>query len=535
LVNDPHLLLGAPGYWYLVHIAAPGLALAGASAPGVPGVLLGHNARIAWGFTTTGGDAMDLFIERVDPDDPGRYMTGSGSEPFQLRTETIHVKGAPDEQFVIRSTRNGRVISDLNPAARAAAPTGHVLALAATRFGVVDRTPEALFALQTARDWNGFVTALHDWQAPMQNIVYADVDGNIGFIAPALLPLRGAGDGALPLPGWIDANRWRGTVPFEDLPQVLNPPSGRIANSNNRIVPDEFPVLITRDWEAPYRALRAIELIEARPTHDVASMEAMLADPVSLFARAVLPAALRVAPATELGRSALALLRDWDGTMRRDLPQPLIFNAWMRLYARNLLADATGDAEFGREASTLLRAAFDGRSAFCAGADACRERAAAALDETMSELAGLYGSDPRAWRWGTAHYAPLGNPVFERIPLLRDIVGFRVATDGDYYTLNRGATRGGVGPLAYTHVLGAGYRAIYDMADLDRSLFIATPGQSGHPLSPHWGDLAPLWANGRHFTIAGTHDELARTGEVLRLLPAPRRAPPRESSGTEGR
>jgi penicillin amidase len=530
LVNDPHLSLTAPGQWYLVHIVAPGLTLAGASAPGVPGVLLGHNGRIAWGFTTTGGDAMDLFVERLDPADPERYMTESGSEPFRVRLETIRVKGEADVRFPVRTTRNGRVISDINQAARASAPEGHVLAVAFTRFNTVDRTPEALFALQAARDWNSFVAALRDWQAPMQNIVYADVDGNIGFIAPALLPLRGAGDGSVPLPGWIAANRWRGTVPFDELPRVFNPPSGRLANSNNRIVPDEYPVMITRDWDAPYRGQRAVELLDARPTHDVASMEAILADPVSRFARDLLPLMLRVTPTTELGRSALALLRGWDGAMRRDLPQPLIFTAWTRLYARNLLADAIGDAEFGREASTLLRAAFEGRSSFCPDAAACRTRAAAALDEAMSEVATRYGGDPRAWRWGVAHYAPFGNAVFERIPVLRDVFGFRVATDGDYYTVNRGATRGGTGELAYTHVLGAGYRAIYDMANLDRSVFIATPGQSGNPLSPHWGDLAGLWANGRHFTIAGTREELARTGEVLQLMPGGR--PLREGLGT---
>ncbi len=330
LVNDPHLGLNAPGQWYLARLSAPGLDLVGATAAGVPAVLLGHNGRIAWGFTTTNGDTSDLFVERIDPSDPGRYLTETGSEPFVIRRETIRVRGQDDVTMTVRATRNGVVLSDFNGAAQAAAPTGHVVALASTRFGRVDTTPRALFAMQNARNWDEFQAALRDWQAPMQNIVYADVEGNIGFVAPALLPLRGRGDGSVMLPGWIEANRWRGTVPFEALPRVFNPQSGRLANANNRPVPPDFPVQITTDPDSPYRAQRIVELLDARPAHDRASMEAMLADPVSRFAREILPLATGRTPASPRAAAALALLRDWGGAMRRALPQPLIFTAWMR-------------------------------------------------------------------------------------------------------------------------------------------------------------------------------------------------------------
>ncbi len=524
LVNDPHLGLEAPGTWYLARIVAPGINLVGATAPGVPAVLLGHNGRIAWGFTTTNGDANDLFIERVDPADPTRYLTESGSEPFRTRRETIRVRGGDDVTITVRFTRNGLVLSDVLPDARAAAPAGHVLVVASTRFGRVDTTPAALFALQAARDWNEFQAALRDWQAPMQNVVYADVDGNIGFIVPGLLPLRGAGDGSVPLPGWIEANRWRGTVPFEALPRLYNPPSGRIANANNRVAPPDFPVQITADPDSPYRVQRILELLDARPTHGVADMERMLADPVSRFAREILALVRERRPASPRAAEALALLQVWDGAMRRELPQPLIFNAWMRALAADLLRGALGEGvgTLGREFPAMLRAAVAGRSAVC-GADAVRCAAAvdSALERALGDLTARYGESMGRWRWGAAHVARFPNRLIERVPGLRELFGFRIATDGDFFTLNRGGARDD-GEYPFAHVHGAGYRAIYDMADLDRSLFVATPGQSGHPLSAHWGDLAPGWANGRHFTIAGTRDELAARGAVLRLEPARR-------------
>jgi penicillin amidase len=524
LVNDPHLGLNAPGTWYLARIVLPDRTYVGATAPGTPGLILGHNGRIAWGFTTTMGDATDLFIEEVDPSDPTRYRTGESWEPFTVRREVIRVRGEPDQVLTLRATRNGLVISDLIRGFAEQA-NQRVLALARAQLAGPDRTADAMFKLNQARNWEEFLAAIALWQAPVQNVVYADGAGNIGFAVVGAIPRRRAGDGWLPLPGWIDANRWNGLVPAEAMPRRLNPPSGRIANANNRVTTPDSAVFIARDWDAPYRNRRIIELLDARARHDRSTMEAILTDPLSVFAREMLPALRRIPAEDQRARQALGLLLAWDGTVRRDRLEPLIFHAWMRELAIGLLTGVLGDEgrEMLRELPALLRAAVEGRSAWCGGAvTACHAVAAAALTRALDDLGRRFGPDMTQWRWGDAHVARFANPLYQRVPVLRDWFGFRVPTDGDYYTVNRGATPIGSGGNPFEHVHGAGYRAVYDLADLNRSVFIVTPGQSGHPLSSHWGDLAQDWAEGRHFPLIGTRDALATGGRVLRLVPGGR-------------
>ncbi|MBM3539481.1 MAG: penicillin acylase family protein [Alphaproteobacteria bacterium] len=522
LANDPHLGLAAPGQWYLTRLVTPTLSLAGATAPGVPAVILGHNGRIAWGITTTNADQFDLFIERVAPDDPSRYLTPEGSRPFATRSETIKVRGQDDVVVTVRTTRHGPVLSDALRGLTDAVPPGHALALSSPAHYRPDRTAEAMFRLNRARHWDDFLEALGSWHAPMQNIVYADSDGHIGFVAPALLPHRKAGDGRLPRPGWSGEFDWDGFVPFEALPRAFDPPAGRLVNANNRIVNDDFPVFITRDWDTPYRAERIGQMLDAVARHDIASAEAMLADPVSLYARAVLARLDRLSPADERSRQAVARLRDWDGAMTRGRPEPLILHAWMRELQLALLADWPAEqlGVRGSERPEILLAALDGRSAFCRDRpDGCPPVVAGTLASALEKLTSRYGSDMAAWRWSRAHRAPFRHALFERLPVIRSWLTFDVPTDGDVYTVNRGAWRASRENEPFAHVHGAGYRAIYDLADLARSRFIVAPGQSGHPLSRHWGDLVTQWADGRHFTIAGERDSLAAQGQILRLEP----------------
>lgn len=522
LTNDPHLGLNAPGQWYLAHIETPSLRLVGATAPGAPAVVLGHNGRIAWGFTTTTADTWDLFIERLDPTDTNRYLTPNGSLPFETRTETIKVKGQPDTVVTFRATRHGPVLSDLSASARAATPPEHVLALATPSLQIVDRTPMALFALNRATDWNSFVAALADWHGPMQNIVYADSDGHIGFYSPALLPQRRGGDGWLPQPGWTGEHDWDGFVPFENLPHALDPPSGMLINANNRIVPEEFPVFISRDWDAPYRAQRIAELLASQETHDRESMAVMLRDDVSLLARELLPRLRTARAARPETQRALALLQAWDGRMDRLRPEALIFHAWMHELTRALLAVAPAhDGEIGiAEYPVLLRNAVAGTSPFCGnGKPACGDMVATALDRAVDALAKTYGNDIDQWRWGDAHYAPFRHPIFSRTPVLRDLLGMKVPTDGDFFTVNRGASRPDGGDNPFEHVHGATLRAIYDLGDLANAQFIITPGQSGNPLSRHWNDMTKEWANGGHFAIETNRDRLRADGDILILEP----------------
>ena len=237
LANDPHLGLSAPGPLYLAHLSAPGFDLVGATLPGLPNIVLGHNGRIAWSLTTTGADTQDLFVERPDPADAARYLTPDGPLPFEARREVIAVRGAADVEITVRESRHGPIVSDVIDDAG----NGEPLALRWTALDADDTSPQGLLKLDTAQDWDAFLDATRDIHAPQQNVVYADVDGNIGFYAPARVPIRKAGDGSVPVPGWTGDHDWTGYIPFDELPHSLNPSRSVIVTANNRIVPDGYP------------------------------------------------------------------------------------------------------------------------------------------------------------------------------------------------------------------------------------------------------------------------------------------------------
>jgi penicillin amidase len=258
LANDPHLDFAAPLVWYLTHLEAPNTNLTGATTPGAPVVVLGHNNRIAWGFTTTNADVEVVFVEQVDPIDPGRYGTPQGRAAFDIREEPIMVKGGAPEMLTVRETRHGPVISNIVTNVPPALADS-ALALQASFPNDDDQSVEAVWRLGLAQDWSGWQNALRLFTAPAQNMVFADCDGNIGFMVPGRIPIRKAGDGRVPVPGSSGDYDWSGFIPFEGLPRAFNPPAGHIATANNKIVPDDYPYFITMDWDAPYR----IERIEA--------------------------------------------------------------------------------------------------------------------------------------------------------------------------------------------------------------------------------------------------------------------------------
>ena len=340
LANDPHLRFRTPGIWYLARIETPELSLTGATVPGVPFMLLGHNQKIAWGITSAESDVQDLFIEKLEPSDPTWYRTPEGARPFITQTETIRVRGQGDVTLRIRRTRHGPVLSDMSPELKALAPAGNVIALATPALREDDRGSEALYKLNHARNWPQFQDALRDWHSPHVNFTYADTEGNIGFFAPARLPLRRAGDGRLPAPGSSGSHDWVGTIPYDDLPKAFNPRRGWIANANNP--PSRASQTAGRPRTPGYRARRIASMITAKPRHDIASMTNMQRDNLSLAARDLLPLLLRTRPKTERAARAHALLRGWDGTMARSIPQPLIFTAWLKALNRRLFADELG-------------------------------------------------------------------------------------------------------------------------------------------------------------------------------------------------
>jgi penicillin amidase len=511
LANDPHLPLKAPGLWYLVRIETPELTLAGATAPGVPFLVAGHNGRIAWGFTTTHADTQDLFVEQLSKDEPGHYDTPHGPRPFVLREEVIEVRGHAPETLTVRATRHGPVLSDLRPRLASALPEGQVLALAWPALREDDRTAEALHRLNRARDWPGFLAAMEHFDSPVQNVAYADTSGTIGFIAAGRVPRRSAGDGRSPVPGWSGDYDWQGFVPFAELPMTKNPPEGRIVNANNRVVDEAYPHLIAVDWPGSHRARRIEELLAARDETTLDDSLTLQQDAVSLAARGLLPVLLQAPPGPGRAAEARALLARWDHRMAPDRAEPLIFYAWLAALNEAVFADELGAAfpSFARIQADLLLEVLVERPEWCddiatEDRETCGERIALALTMALDDLEERYGSDIHEWRWGDAHATRFPHPILRHVPLAERFFGFAVEAGGGSYTVNRGGVPlSGPSEHRFTNVHGPGFRAVYDLADLDQSHFMIATGQSGNPLSQHYGSLVPRWRDGDYLKLDG--------------------------------
>lgn len=526
LANDPHLQLGAPGVWYLIRLEAPGFRRVGASAPGVPGVVLGHNGSVAWGMTTTGADVFDLVVERLEPGEAGRYATPSGPTSFALARHSIAVKGeSAPETIEIRRSRHGPVLADLlgpRPG-QEAAPEGHVLVLRSALDLGPNTTAAALLRMTAARDVASILEAAREWRAPVQNLFAADRGGRIALAAIGAVPIRRGGDGSLPVPGWDDRHAWTGAIPSEALPRAVDPPGGFLMNANNRLVGDRTGVFLTGDWDAPYRGLRLQAGLADATDQDIASAAAWQADAVSSFAQEFLAATAGWEPRDPEARAAIGALRAWPGDMRRDRFEPLVFNAWMRALRRDALRHLLGDEAqaqlaAAREAPALMLAIASDTFWLCARYE-CRAAMERTLTEALAALRTRFGNRMDIWRWGDAHRANFENPLWKSAPLLGRWFGFDIRTDGDNYTVNR-ATPRGTTLDAFPVVHGAGLRAVYDLADLDASRFMIAPGQSGYPLSRHWRDLAAPWADGALLRLDGERSALARSGRVLEFVPA---------------
>ncbi|MGH6969018.1 MAG: penicillin acylase family protein, partial [Stellaceae bacterium] len=500
LANDTHLGLASPGVWYLARIEVGGDVLAGVTAPGTPFIVIGHNRRIAWGFTTTGSDVEDLFVEQTDPHDPARYLAPGGALPFVTRSETIRVRGGAPVMLTVRTTRHGPVISDL---ADWNAGDGKVLALATTWLADDDRTPDALWNLSHAGSWPEFRAALRDFVAPQQNIVYADVSGHIGFIAPARVPIRAKGDGWLPTLGATGAYDWTGFVPFDDLPQDFDPSSGQLASANNRIVAKGHYYL-GRDWDLPYRVERIETLLDSTKQQSPATAAAMQADVLSPMARDLLPLMLRSVPQLTADPAAIATLAAWDGRMDRGHAAPLIFAAWLRELTRALFEPKLGKLfpDYWSMRPNVVRALLLDHPDWC-GAAGCPTLLAPALHRALADLRRRYGDDMNMWRWGDAHQAVFRHPLWSRLPLLDGYLTPTIAAPGASDTLDAGAFAINDEKRPFDDWLGPVMRMIVDMAHLDAAQFMVVPGQSGNPLSPHWADLLTPWRDVRYVEFSG--------------------------------
>ena len=483
LAADPHLGFSAPILWYLARIELPdGRFRAGATSPGVPFIVIGRNESLAWGFTTTHSDTQDVFVERVL--DAEHYATEAGPRRFDSRDELIRVRGADPVVLRIRETRHGPVISDLDPTPRA---DGTVLAVAMANLAPADTAAEGLLALNRATSVAQAGEAAALITNTPQNLMVADRAGDIGLWLTGRTPIRAAGDGRVPAPGEAGTHEWLGFVPFAAMPHRVAPDSGRLVNANNRVAPADGPVFLGADWPGDWRFRRIHQLLDANPRPDAALLATMQLDAMSLLAQASLPL-LRGLSVSGPAGIARELFEAWDGEMAAGLPQPLIWNAWQRRFlalvlTENGVPDGAGSPEF---LDFLLR----GDAPRWCRPD-CTALAARALADAMAQLAATHGGDPAGWSWGAAHRAVFEHPLLRFIPVLRDLTRLSVASAGDGQTVLRGSPGAG-----FANVHGAGLRLVADMASADGLLAIIATGQSGHPLSRHWGDLLGWWRDG---------------------------------------
>lgn len=525
LANDPHLALGAPSIWYLAHLTVTKefdtpKNLIGVSLPGTPFVFLGRNDRVAWGFTNTATDVQDVFVERINPANPDEYLTPSGWAAFGKAEETIKVDGGKDVTFTRRWTRHGPVLPATYRKLETYLPKETVAALQWVALADDDSTANAASRLYEVASVEDYQNAMDVFVTPMQSMVAADVDGNIGLIAPGRVPLRDPANlvmGRAPVPGWNAIYDWHGYVPFAELPRVINPANGAIGTANTKIVGPDYPHLLTFDWEEPYRMDRVDELVVDAPgKHTMETSRLAQADIRSAALAGLRDRFIKGLEGVELStlqQGLVARMKAWDGQMAVDRGEPLIMMAWFREMTRRTFADDLGpafDGWFKLRVKAMERLA-DGRTArpWCDDlatpeTESCGEILVASLDGAIADLKVRYGEDIDAWRWGKAHMAVGMHRPFGAVPQLAPLFNVEIEHGGGPFTLDRGATEIANEKAPYANTHGSSYRGIFDFADLDRSTYIQTTGQSGNVFSRHYRDFAERWARVEGFTIPAT-------------------------------
>ena len=520
LANDPHLGLSAPAIWYFARLqvkaadaAAPESDVIGATLPGLPGVILGRTAKVAWGFTNTGPDVQDLYLEQINPANPLQYRLPKPDgdtaleqvklwQNFDVREETIRVKGQVDVAYTVRSTRHGPVISDAQPThADVLDLKKYVIALRWSGLDADNRTLLAGFKAQKAQSVGELFAAYADYHSPMQNVVAADVSGTIAYKAVGRVPVRRADNdikGIAPAPGWEAKYDWAGWIPYNQTPQDYGDgKKGWVATANQRIHAADYPHFLGADWTTPQRFDRIEALLAAQPQHDMASMQAIQADTFSTATQLLVPWLRSTTSSHALAATALAHLHHFDGQMDADSPAPLIFAAWADEFTRGLIAPKLGEAKFKtlygkRHFRGTLEQVVQNNDRFWCAPKTCAEQSGDALGRALDRLQADYGSDVSEWRWGRAHMARSVHKPFGNIPVLAKVFDVAVPTGGDPWTVNVGQYWANEKqPFNNRHA--ASLRAVYDLANLDNSQFIYQTGQSGLVFSSRYRNMGKEW------------------------------------------
>jgi len=488
-----HLGHQMPNLWYEAHLLSGDFDVAGVTLPGYPYVIVGHNRRVAWGFTNVGPAIEDAFIETFNGQ--RQYLTPDGWKQPEVRQEVIHVKGKADVVVNVEVTRHGPIVTELAP--------GETRKIA-LHWTLYDGIRNPFFHVDSVQNWEQFRRAFSEFDAPGQNVVYADVDGNIGYQTTGKIPIRAAGDGSLPVDGSNNAHEWTRYIPFDKLPNVFNPPSGIIATANGRITPDGYPYSISVQWEAPWRTDRIYRVLGSGKKFAAADMLALETDVYSELDRFVADkfvyAIDHAKNASPRARDAANILRQWNGQMAANSAAPTLATQARTQLRRMLLAAKLGDYPLSGGPETWETYHWMMETVWLEnvlmhqparwlppGYDSYDDLLAAAMDKALQKAP----ADLNSWNWGPEDSVAIQNPILGRIPLLRRWTGpGEQPQSGSGYTVK-----------AAGRDYGPSERFTADLSNLDASTLNTVTGQSGNFLSPYYMDQWQAWYTGYTFKL----------------------------------
>ena len=538
LVNDPHLGSQMPSIWYEVGLHCQEkteecqMDVAGFSFAGVPGVVIGHNDHIAWGLTNVGPDVMDLYIEKTNPEHPTQYLTPDGWVEMESILEVIQIAGSDPIEHQVHLTNHGPIIGseygldDFDQTTGLAIPENYALAL---KWTALEPTCVfcAMWDINLAKNWEEFRQAAAHFVVPSQNLIYADIKGNIGFQMPGNIPIRVEGhDGMLPVPGWNGDYDWQGYIPFEELPKSFNPASGYIVTANNAVVEADYPYLISEEWSQGFRAQRIVDMLEEAPKPiNISLLKAMQGDNFDQIAPVLVPEILKLSFSDPELIAAQEILLGWN--YQADLnsaPAALFMTFWQNLVTNTLQDNLPDDYHVGVGSTSkeLIRQLVNQPENPWWNDTSTPEREIMAdifkltFEESYQELKKEFGKDPYSWQWGELHTITFQNQIMSRFPFVNKFFnrGPFPAGGGNEIVNATGWDPGNPYVIDWLPSM----RMIVNMSDLSNSLSIHTTGQSGHAYHPHYIDMAVLWRNIYYHPMLWEIDHIQRQAESLLIL-----------------
>lgn len=501
LADDPHLGLDTPAIWYQMHLQSPDQNVSGVIFAGVPGIILGHNDNVAWGVTNVGPDVQDLYIETPNPDDRTQFLYDGEWEQAEVRDETISVKDGADVPFEVMVTRHGPIISDIlykeeDPGA-----------LFSMQWTALEPTKEleSIMKMNKATDWDSFETALEDFHAPAQNFVFAAKDGTIAYKANGRIPIRKQGDAQLPVPGDSSDYGWKGYIPYDELPRVVNPDEGFIATANNQVVDDSYPYHITKLWAQPYRYERIAEVLREGDNFTAEDMMKLQMDQKNLYAAEFLEDMISSVEAEDavIGKyvNIVKMLREWDQFDSTDAAAPLVFHKWVAELPIEMFSESMPEDVYellpgkGKITDQMMRASYAGDpGAWVEAYGGVDKWVFDSFVKSVEDIEELFGNQMADWKWGDFHQLEFPHALSGASPIFEYFLNPKKQAIGGSNVTVQAAAFDEDGTVEH----GAPWRFVADLSDLSKANHIVGPGQSGHMKSKWFHDQVDDWVKGEY-------------------------------------